>query len=1175
MNQAPVAGTVSGGATVCATSNATTLTLNGSQGSVQWQCSANGVDFTNISGANSATYSATNLTATKYFRAVVTNGVCSASTSNVVTITVQPASVAGTLTGGTLLDSAINSTTLNLNGAVGTIRWETSTNNINFTTVNGQTSSSLTLVNVSQATYVRAVVSSGICAAATSNTSTLLVNSTVGGTLTGNQSYCQGASNSSVLTLNGQVGNIVRWESSANADFSGTVTNINNTTTSLTLTNVTTTTYYRAVVSNNGFPSKYSTSASIAIIGSSLSIQEIQGLQSLCAISQTTYSVPTVVGATNYVWTFPAGISAATNTAGNSVLVNVDPLFQEGTITVKAFNACSTTLIKTIDVLKKPIIILITGPTSTCGATTATYTATLSPPDPKAVYTWNIPNGFTITSGAGTSSITVAIDNNVFTSTGYINAIAVSDCGTSPTKFFTISAIQAPSTITGREEVCGITSTTYSTPANASASSFIWSVPTGMSITTGQGTNQITVAIDQNVFTSGNVSVVTSYSCGTSLPKTLLVNKAQKPGNITGPSALCGVSEITYDTQGQIVNYAGGNVVYSIPSVVGATNYNWVVPQGATILSGQGTNTINVTFNFATFVSGTISVTFTNQCGLSLPSSLDVRRSGTYINGFSQLCDIKSNVTYTVPTSVGSNFAWRVPSWMTIVSGQNTNQITVSIAGSICSDYVFLDFVSNCNTNESISLSVGCGSSSKLDASFCGTTIASEYTQIYANTVSGASAYKFRVINGASTQYITSASPYFTINQLTTWAFGDTFTVDVAPITGGVQGGYGCSCAITLAYPLPTIQTTTCGTTLSNIDNRIYCSSITSATSYRFEVTNGSTVRTYSSTTNSFILSQLPGGSAYGVTYSIRVAAFYNNVWSAYGASCNVTTPSTPTSRIDSAVCGTTLASLWTTLYASQLSGVTAQSYRFEVTNLSTNAVVTYDSAVSNFSLMLMTGGAKFATSYAIRVAVKVNGSWQQYGASCTVTTPAPTTKIQASQCGITINNLWTTLYADDVTGATGYSFEVTNGTTVRSIVRSVKNFSLMLLTGGATINVTYSVRVAAIYNGTLQPYGAVCTISTVSPTARTIASDEPTIVFDARVFPNPFESNFGISIDTSRDQMIAIRAFDMLGKELQAIEVAPQDLHTITLGEQYPTGVYQLIVTQGNDSKVLRVIKR
>ncbi|OYU85435.1 MAG: hypothetical protein CFE24_01750 [Flavobacterium sp. BFFFF2] len=1175
VNQAPVAGTASGASTVCASSNSSTLTVTGSQGTIQWQQSTDNVNFTAISGATSSTYVASNLTTTTYFRASLSNGVCTVVNSNAVAITVQPTSVAGTLTGGGILDSAINNTTLTLNGSVGSIRWESSANNTNFTTISGQTANTLNLVNLGQPLYVRAVVTSGICSASTSNTITLLINTTVGGTLSGNSSYCQGSSNNSTLNLTGQVGSVLRWESSINADFSGAVTSVNNTTTSLAVTNILSNTYYRAVVSNNGFPFKYSSIASITMINSSLTIQEIQGLQSLCGTTQTTYSVPTVVGATNYVWTFPAGISATTNTAGNSVLVNVDPLFQDGTITVKAFNACSTTSLRTIDVVKKPVISSITGPVSTCGSSTATYSAQIAPVDATAVYTWSVPTGFTIISGAGTSSITVSIDNNVFTTSGYVNVSAVSSCGTSPVKFYTVNAIQVPSSITGREEVCGVTSTTYSTPANASVTSYIWTVPTGMSITAGQGTNQITVAIDQNAFTSGNVSVANSYSCGTSLPKTLLVNKAQKPGNIVGPSALCGVSEITYNSLGQVVNYANGNAVYSIPAVQGATSYTWVVPQSATIISGQGTNTISVSFNYSTFVSGTVSVYFTNQCGNSVPSTLDVKRTGTVINGFSQLCNITSNVTYTVPTTVGSNFTWRVPSWMTIVSGQSTNLLTVSITGSVCSDSVYLDFVSNCNTNETISLAVGCGSSTKVDASFCGTTIASEYTQIYANTVTGATSYKFRLVKGAATQFITSSTATFSLNQLTTWAFGDTFTVDVAPIIGGVQGGYGCSCSITLAYPVPAIQAAICGTTLSYIDNRIYCSAITSASSYRFEVSDGATVRTFVSTSNSFLLSQLTGGAAYGVTYTIRAASNFNNVWSAYGASCNVTTPSTPTSRIDSSVCGTTLASLWTTLYASQLAGITVQSYRFEVTNLSTNAVVTYDSTVSNFSLMLITGGAKFATSYAIRVAVKVSGTWQQYGASCTVNTPGPTTKIQASQCGSTISNLWTTFYADDVTGATGYSFEVTNGTTVRSIVRSVKNFSLMLLTGGATINVTYSVRVAAIYNGTLQAYGPVCTITTVSPTARTIVSDEPTIVFDARVFPNPFESNFGISIDTSSDQMISIRAFDMLGKELQAIAVAPQDLHTITLGEQYPTGVYQLIVTQGNDSKVLRVIKR
>ena len=73
---------------------------------------------------------------------------------------------------------------------------------------------------------------------------------TVGGTISGDSEFCSTA-NSGTLTLSGHTGSVVRWESSTVSDFSTSITEIVNTTTSLSLSNVAATTYYRAVVQSN------------------------------------------------------------------------------------------------------------------------------------------------------------------------------------------------------------------------------------------------------------------------------------------------------------------------------------------------------------------------------------------------------------------------------------------------------------------------------------------------------------------------------------------------------------------------------------------------------------------------------------------------------------------------------------------------------------------------------------------------------------------------------------------------------------------------------------------------------------------------------------------------------------------------------------------------------------
>lgn len=88
-----VAGSVSSNQSICLNSSASNIQLTGSTGTIQWQSSNNNATFTNISGANSSTLSSASigsLTATSYFRAIVTNGTCSPDTSATVTITVNP-----------------------------------------------------------------------------------------------------------------------------------------------------------------------------------------------------------------------------------------------------------------------------------------------------------------------------------------------------------------------------------------------------------------------------------------------------------------------------------------------------------------------------------------------------------------------------------------------------------------------------------------------------------------------------------------------------------------------------------------------------------------------------------------------------------------------------------------------------------------------------------------------------------------------------------------------------------------------------------------------------------------------------------------------------------------------------------------------------------------------------
>jgi hypothetical protein len=167
-----------GGVTVCSGTNSTTLTLSGYTGSiVKWQYStvsdfSSGV--TDVSNSTT-TLTATNLTSTRYYRAVVGGGSCTEAYSTSATINVNATSSAGTISGPSEACLNLNSSLLTVTGEVGTIQWQSSINNSTFNNISGETSSTYTASNLSSTTYYRVVVTNGVCGSATSASHTITV----------------------------------------------------------------------------------------------------------------------------------------------------------------------------------------------------------------------------------------------------------------------------------------------------------------------------------------------------------------------------------------------------------------------------------------------------------------------------------------------------------------------------------------------------------------------------------------------------------------------------------------------------------------------------------------------------------------------------------------------------------------------------------------------------------------------------------------------------------------------------------------------------------------------------------------------------------------------------------------------------------------------------------------
>lgn len=322
-----------------------------------------------------------------------------------------------------------------------------------------------------------------------------------------------------------------------------------------------------------------------------------------CNETNVAYSISPVAWASSYHWTVPSGATIVSGQGTTTITVNMGT--QDGSVAVRGESGCGDGPYRSTSITIVPPAQpgTISGNSyPECNATGITYT--IDPVPGASSYNWLVPAEATIVSGQGTISLTVDFG----TTSGNIGVRAESACGNSNYRYkpIIIATPSAPGSISGNTYVeCNATGLSYSVSPVNGATSYHWTVPTGATIVSGQGTTGITVDFG---ITSGNISVRAENSCGNSSYTDLAVTigAPPPPGDISGP---------------MLPEPNATGVPYSIATVQGATSYNWTVPSGASIASGQGTTSITVDFGTT---SGNISVRAENSCGNSAYTDLPI-----------------------------------------------------------------------------------------------------------------------------------------------------------------------------------------------------------------------------------------------------------------------------------------------------------------------------------------------------------------------------------------------------------------------------------------------------------------------------------------------------------------------------------------------------------------------
>ncbi len=401
---------------------------------------------------------------------------------------------------------------------------------------------------------------------------------------------------------------------------------------------------------------------------------------SRCQGSGTTQYTASAINADNYLWNLTPA-AAGTIDASGEVTWNAS---FSGTATVEVTaQGCGTDQSASIGVAITSAVgnpSAIGGDNAVCqGTASGVYTTSAAS---ATSYAWSITGaGNTI---SGTSSSATVNWSPTFVGTATITVVAQGCSGVSTPYSIDVDVDPTPQLSNPASDyavtICPGGTAEFIPTATLAGSSFRWTTTVVGSITgvTSTGTNQTigTDEISDVLSNSGNsVGMVTYHitpyinACdGATRDFVVTVNPdtPENAGSITGTNEVC--EEAT-------------GINFSVPTIARATAYIWTLPAGATIVSGNNTNSISVDFGSTAPGSYSITAYGSNSCGNGGSSSLNVtvkpEPTLTATTVDTDLCHNDEAVVSLSSDIVGTLFSWQVLSKGADISGEsnvaNTN----------------------------------------------------------------------------------------------------------------------------------------------------------------------------------------------------------------------------------------------------------------------------------------------------------------------------------------------------------------------------------------------------------------------------------------------------------------------------------------------------------------------
>jgi hypothetical protein len=374
---------------------------------------------------------------------------------------------------------------------------------------------------------------------------------------------------------------------------------------------------------------------------------------------------------------------------------------------------------------------------SICTGTSVTFTATPQNEGTTPVYVWKV-NGVTVGSNSTTYTSTTLNNNDVVTCVMTSNLPCVAGSpATSNGITMSVNPIANPSvtiqTTPGATICQGVNVTFTAIPVNGGVNPvYQWklngaNVGSGGLTYSNAGLNNgdiITVEITAN---SGCATQPTATSSNTLITVNALPST---PSAITGNTNQC----------------AGQVVTYSVPTVAGATSYQWTLPNGWT--GNSTTNSISVTVGPN---GGNVSVNGVNTCGNGGVQTLSVNVNSTPITptsviGNTSIC-ASSLQTYSVNPVLGAtSYTWTLPNGWTGSSTINSIDVTAGTNGG----NITVTANNSCGSSSPQTMAITINNIPSASGPITGlTTVCAGANETFTvNSIAGATSYNWTLPNG-------------------------------------------------------------------------------------------------------------------------------------------------------------------------------------------------------------------------------------------------------------------------------------------------------------------------------------------------------------------------------------------------------------------------------------------